>query len=452
MGLLRDPGPIVLDMLRDLGWTVCPPRRDFPLYQVAAPGRFGSLAELIRSKGTAMRPHQHWRLLAHTIVINFMFSGFSWNYIVWVVHRVQEDLGFPIGEFGLLWGGISFGVLLASMPGGVLGDRFGVRSMVAAALVIGGLALILRATADQLLTMLLTMVPFGIGLGIAAANIPKALGTWFPPRKLGLANGLALAGVSAGNATAALLTIPVVNRLGSWRTLTFILGGVLVALALYWWLAVRDAVPQTREPRPRQRIWPSIMEVLRVRAVWTLALCYALFFGGLLGVMGYIPTFLTTVRGLSQESAAFVVSLAPWSFVVGSALLPALSDRVGLRRTVYSTAIVGSAVFVIGHAYLGGVALALASAGLGFTSGAAGILFVVPVELKRVGPKLAGTAVGVIVSAGFLGATLLPTLGMRPAETRPIATLAFFALAFLLSALSFMLVRETRARNEARTG
>jgi MFS family permease len=155
-----------------------------------------------------------------------------------------------------------------------------------------------------------------------------------------------------------------------------------------------------------------------------------------------------TVRGLSQESAAFVISLAPWSFVVGSALLPALSDRVGLRRTVYSTAIMASAGLVIGHAYLGGVALALASAALGLSAGATGILFVVPVELKRVGPKLAGTAIGVIVSAGFLGGTLLPTLGMRLAEARPVTTLAFFSVAFLLSAFTFVLVREPRSANE----
>jgi nitrate/nitrite transporter NarK len=452
MGLLRDPGPIVLGMLRDLGWTVCPPRRDFPLYKVAAPGRFGSLAEAIRWKGMAMRPHQRWRLLARMIVINFMFSGFSWTYIVMVVPAVSEEIGFPISEFGLLWGGISFGVLLASVPGGVLGDRFGVRRPIAGALVIGGLALLLRATADQFLMMLLTMVPFGIGLGIAAANVPKALGIWFPPKKLGLANGLALAGVSAGNALALLLTVPIVNRLGSWRTLTFILGAVLVVLALYWWLVVRDAAPQTPDARPTQRIWPSIAEVLRVREVWTLALCYFLFLGGLLGVLGYLPTFLTTVRGLSQESAAFVVSLAPWTFVIGSALLPALSDRVGLRRTVYSTAIAGSAVFLIGHAYLGGVGLALASAALGFSGGATGILFVVPVELRRVGPKLAGTAVGMIVSAGFLGGTLLPMVGMRQAETRPIATLAIFAFAFLLSALTFTLIRGTRSRNDVRAG
>jgi predicted MFS family arabinose efflux permease len=189
-----------------------------------------------------------------------------------------------------------------------------------------------------------------------------------------------------------------------------------------------------------------------VREVWTLAACYLLFLGGLFGVIGYFPTYLRTVRGLSQEFAAIVVSLAPWTYVVGSALLPALSDRVGLRRTVYCTAIVVSAALVLGHAYLGGVALALASACLGLSAGAVGILFVVPLELDRIGPSLAGTALGVIVSAGSLGGAVFPALGMRLAGTQPIAGLTFFAVAFLLSALAFLLVREARSRNEARAG
>jgi nitrate/nitrite transporter NarK len=294
--------------------------------------------------------------------------------------------------------------------------------------------------------MLLTMVLFGIGLGIASANVPKALGTWFPPAKLGLANGLALAGIGAGNACAALLTAPVVRWLGDWRTLTLLLGAVLLALALYWWLAVREAVPQSSATGPPPRLWPTIRRVLRVREVWTLALCYALFLGGLLGVIGYLPTYLMTVRGLGETFAAFVVSLAPWTFVVGSALLPALSDRVGLRRTVYSTAILCSAAFVIGHTYFSGLTLALAAALLGLSAGAVGILFVVPIELERVGAKLAGTAIGVIVSAGFLGGAVFPALGMSLAETRPVGGMAFFALAFLLSALTFVLVRETRRR------
>jgi predicted MFS family arabinose efflux permease len=184
--------------------------------------------------------------------------------------------------------------------------------------------------------------------------------------------------------------------------------------------------------------------VLRVPAVWAIASCYALFLGGLLGVIGYLPTYLTSVRGLSPGFAALVISLGPWTFVVGSVALPALSDRVGLRRTVYTAAILATAAFVMAHTWLDGFALALAGSLLGLAAGAVGILFVVPVEQERIGAGLAGTAIGVIVSAGFLGGAIFPAFGMSVAESNPVGGMLFFSAAFLLSALTFLLVRERR--------
>ena len=57
-----------------------------------------------------MRPRQRWRLLARMIVINFMFSGFSWTYIVMVVPAVSEEIPLPGDEnddrklLGILFG------------------------------------------------------------------------------------------------------------------------------------------------------------------------------------------------------------------------------------------------------------------------------------------------------------------------------------------------------------
>jgi NNP family nitrate/nitrite transporter-like MFS transporter len=397
---------------------------------------------------TELRPHERRRLLTHAVVVNFLFGGVGWYYIIMLVSEVRADLDIGIGEWGLLWSGISLGVLLSSIPGGALGDRFGVRRLVASGLVVSGSALLLRATAGQFLTMLLTMILFGVGLGVASTNVPKALGTWFPANKLGLANGLALAGLGAGQACAALLTVPVAGRLGGWRLLTLILGAVLIGAAVYWWLAVRETAPRfPRGDAPRQPR-PAVARVLRIRQIWILGSCYALFLGGLLGAIGYLPTYLTSVRGLSPQSAGIVISLAPWTFVIGSALLPALSDRVKMRGVVYGTGIIGSALFVLGHVYFGGFALAMVSALFGLSAGAVGILFVVPVEMNRVGPALAGTAIGVIVSAGFLGGSVLPALGMSLAESRPVTGMVFFSTSFVLSAFAFLLIRESGPARE----
>ena len=53
------------------------------------------------------------------------------------------------------------------------------------------------------------------------ANLPKTLGLWFPPERLGMANGISLAGFGVGQAIAMLSTPRLLPLFASWRTLTF---------------------------------------------------------------------------------------------------------------------------------------------------------------------------------------------------------------------------------------
>jgi nitrate/nitrite transporter NarK len=85
-------------------------------------------------------------------------------------------------------------------------------------------------------------------------------------------------------------------------------------------------------------------------------------------------------------------------------------------------------------------------AGWGIVSGAVGLLFVVPLEMDRVGPELAGSAIGVATTFGFLGGVLIPLVGMSLANIRPALGFALFTICFLLSALLFTAVRETGPR------
>lgn len=78
-----------------------------------------------------------------------------------------------------------------------------------------------------------------------------------------------------------------------------------------------------------------------------------------------------------------------------------------------------------------------------------GLLFVVPVEMERVGPALAGSAVGVANSAGFLGGVLAPVIGMSLVGVEPLLGFAFFAGCYLLSAAVVLTIAETGWRRRA---
>ncbi|HKA55303.1 MAG TPA: MFS transporter [Candidatus Binatia bacterium] len=407
------------------------------------------LAETI-SQPLVERPPYRWWVLANVVLVSVLVPGIAWNYIIMVVPDLLGDLGLPIGQWGVLWAGISLGMLVASIPAGALGDHFGARHSVGWGMVLLSLSLLLRATAAGFLTMFGAMVLFGLALGVVFANLTKAIAVWFPPDELGMASGVGQAGIGLGIGVATLVTPLLLTPLGGWRGLTRLLGYVTLALAAFWLLTVRDRALGGSSTAGRGRVWEAMGQVLAVKELRVVALCSFLFFGGNLGTLGYFPTYLVTVQGMSAQAAGGIATLAPWAFILGAILLPLLSDRLGRRKVVYIAGIFASGLIVFAYTYLLGRPLVLAAITLGLVAGAVVLLFVVPIEMEGVGPRLAGSAIGVVNAAGFAGGVLMPLLGMKLVQVRPVLGLGLWAGCFVLSALCFAAVRETGSRASER--
>jgi MFS family permease len=387
------------------------------------------------------RAAYRWWILGAATLANFMIPGVAWNYVIMVVPQVLADLRLDVATWGILWSAISLGVLVFSIPAGALADRFGVRSVVGAGILLAGFSLLLRAAAVGFASMFLAMLLFGFALGVLFAVMGKAIGSWFPLEELGTASGISQAGIGAGFTTAMLSTPILLARVGDWRGVTRLLAFVTFGVGALWLLTVRD---RTASPEsPRAEVERPIRRVLGVRDVWTLAACNLLYLAGYLGALGYIPTYFTTVQKLSLETAGFVTSVGGVAFIVGSILLPALSDRIGRRRVVYTVAMLANGSAVLGYAYLVGIPLALAAIVWGTSAGAIVLLFVAPIEMNDVGPPLAGSAIGVLQTAGFAGGFVGPVLGMTFVAVNPVLGFVFWTGCYVVSALLFLTIRET---------
>lgn len=398
--------------------------------------------------------YRWWVLAASVLVFIFTF-GMGWTYIVMVVPQVRADLGLSLADWGSLWSAIALGTMLAAIVGGVLGDRFGIRRIVGLGVVLMGAALVLRATASGFLSMYAWMLLFGIALALTFPNVPKALGMWFPPREFGLANGVSQAGYGMGSALATVLTPLVLGLLGGWRPLTSMLGFASIALGVLWVLTVKDRAPVTPPADGSHQAdagesdlgaVAAIRQVLRVRDVWILAGCYMLFLGGYIGIIGYAPTYFVEEQGMTPTAAGFVLSLLMWAFVVGSLILPALSDRIGLRKPLYIPGMLVSGACMVLAAYTTGYSLWVVAIMWGLLGGVGPIAFVVPLEMDGVGPILAGSAVGIALTAGYLGGMLSPIIGMSLVEINPLAGFVFWGGCYALAGLLFMGLKETGPR------
>jgi len=387
-----------------------------------------------------------WWVLANAFLIFVMAFGMGWTYIVMLVQQVLQDLGLQMSDWGSLWSAISLGTVLFAIIGGVLGDRFGIRLSVGLGTTFMGLFLLLRGTATSFGSLYLWMLLFGLALAVTFSNVPKALGMWFPPGEFGLANGVTQAGYGVGAGLATVLTPLIVEAVGGWRSLTSILGVVTIALGVLWLLTVKDRVVATAQLTERVGIGASIQRVLHVRDVWIIAGCYFLFLGGYIALIGYAPTYLVSEQGMTAPAAGVVLSIVMWVYVAGAFVLPTMSDRVGLRKAFYVPCMFTTGVFIIAGAFLVGTPLWVAAAIWGFAAGASPIAFVVPLEMAGVGTALAGSALGVAVTAGYLGGFVGPLICARLAEASPVAGFAFGGVCYALSALLFLLIKETGPR------
>lgn len=391
------------------------------------------------------RTSYRWWVLLNTFLVFTIAFGMGWTYIVMVAAEVIKDLKLTLIDWGTLWSAVSLGALVFAIIGGALGDRFGVRPIAGLGIVLMGSLLILRATATDFATMYTWMFLFGAVLSLTFPNVPKALGMWFPPQEFGLANGVTLAGYGAGAALAGGLSPVLLELLGGWRNLSFLFGILSIVLGIFWWLTVRDRPRATASAAPVGLI-QAMRQVLKVRDVWIIAGCYLFLLGGYIGFIGYAPTFFTTVRGLTPAATGLLISGFLWAAVVGNFLLPILSDRVGLRKIFYFWGLLGNGVFVVLMAYTLGPSLWLATLLAGFMAGAGAIAFVVPLEMEGIGPALAGSAVGVAVTAGNLGGVLSPLIGMSLVNAEPTAGFLFWGGCYVLSAVLFLLIKETGPR------
>ena len=387
-----------------------------------------------------------WWVLTNAFFIFVTAFGMGWTYIVMLVPQVLQDIGLQMADWGSLWSAISLGTVLFAIVGGVLGDRFGIRLAVGLGTIFMGVFLLLRGTAESFGVLYLWMLLFGLALAVTFSNVPKALGMWFPPEEFGLANGVTQAGYGVGAGLATILTPLIVDAVGGWRSLTYLLGGATILLGVLWLVTVKDRLVATIADTEQLGIIASLRQVLQVRGVWIVAGCYFLFLGGYIALIGYAPTYLVSVQGMTAPAAGVVISIVMWVFVAGAFVVPALSDRVGLRKAFYVPCMFITGVFIIAVAFLVGTPLWIVAAIWGFAAGASPIAFVVPLEMAGVGTALAGSALGIAVTAGYLGGFIGPLVCTRLADLSPIAGFAFGGVCYALSALLFLGIKETGPR------
>jgi len=342
---------------------------------------------------------------------------FSPNYTQYQLSPLATQLmgGFQLSmsQFSAIFSAPMIPAIFIGLISGLLVDKYGMKVIIGIALILTALGTCLRIFADNYLSLYLTMIMVGLGATFLNPNSAKIVGSYFPPEKISSRVSILLASatlaMTVGMATTALFP--------SVKSAFSVAAGISIIAALLWILLMKDPKRDAAESGPVSSVSmkESLGIVLKSKAIWVVGFCLFGMLACNVAMSSFLPTALIG-RGISAVSAGIYSSITTVGYLVGCLVMPIVTNKIGRMKPV---------LFIL--AILAGIGAALAwsmpqgvllGSGLFLTgaaiSGMMPLLFSLPIQLKDIGAKYAGTAGGFTSTLELLGAVLIPTYVITP--------------------------------------
>jgi NNP family nitrate/nitrite transporter-like MFS transporter len=387
-----------------------------------------------------------WLVLILGMVTHIFVAAMPMMCMPVLFNEISKDLNLDLVQLGVIWGLTSLPSLFAAFAVGLISDKFGAARTLGVACLLQGVFGALRGTSESYLSLAIFMFLFGLFCIPLTLATHKAAGQWFPQHQLGLANGLLATAYGAGNMLGALVSATTLSPLlGGWRPLMFVYGGIAVVIGLLWLRIKRDPVVAQTIPF-RQ----ALLQVMRSKGVWLLALFQLCIMGYWAALTGYVPLYLRSV-GWTAASADGALAAFSAASVAGAIPLSMLSDKIGRRKTILYFALLLVIAGVILLTLFGSQAAwpALIMAGIVEESFFA-ISITMIIETKGVGAAYSGTALGLTGMFAGLGGFFGPPISNRLAETEPRFAFLFWIAIVAVALVAIYFIEETGWKKKSR--
>ncbi len=410
----------------------------------------------MNNKATSIR----WRVLGILVFASFVSYLLRSN-ISLAAPVMIADLGLTEIEWGWILAAFITGYAIFQFPGGLLGDRFGPRRVLAIIAVLWGIMTIVTSlvpgqetASTGLIIVSLILVRFLVGV-VQAPVFPVmnvSIMRWFPVGGWGFPTGLTSTGLTLGVAASAPVLAWMITQYG-WRLSFIILSPFGFLLAALWWWYARDwpadhpAISQVEIDLIRDKrsfepddedASPAWWRVLKNRDVMLLTLSYCCMNYVFYSVFNWFFYYLVEIRHFSVQEAGFVTSSQWIAGAVGAALggwvCDKLCKRLGLRWGCRWPVIVGmvasAALLIVGAMHSSPyVAVAMLALCFFFNQLSDAAYWASSIAI---GGIHAGAAGGVLNTGGnifgILNAILVPVIAHAFGWTFAIASGAVFAL------------------------
>ena len=354
-------------------------------------------------------PHLPGKLLAIGLLLAFgMFMPLI------VVPPIEDVLGkeFAIAhaQTALLYSLPVAMLALVAIPSGFLGDRIGLKKVLGIGAVVMTVGSALRGVTNSYPVALAFTLVYGLGLGLCFPNVPKLARHCSLRERSHFTVSLFTAGILASGAVALSITRPWLLPITNSSKGVFLVSAAPVFLAaVLWWFFVSDPPCEASGVEAVGVDSAALRKVIARRDLWLVAVLFFLHNFVLYTFVGWLPGYLVSI-GAGAKISGLITSVTFWAGLLSVLILSEVSTRLGRRKPFLWAPTLLLILAMYGVLYIN----VPASWVLVFFSGIAttirfATILNLPVEM--VGPGLGGSASGLVMSIGYIGALVGPLLG-----------------------------------------
>ncbi|WP_020671802.1 MFS transporter [Amycolatopsis nigrescens] len=399
------------------------------------------------------------------LFLSFGFVFFDRQALAFLAPQIGRDFPLSNTELGLLSGVLALTWALSGMFAGRISDRLGIRKPILVTAVVlfsvfSAMSGLMTGFAGLLVARALMGIAEGAVLPVAQSLMMDASSTHRRGLNMGLVQGSS-AGLLGGIACP-LVVVPLAEAYG-WRTAFYVT--IVPGLLLAVWIAksVRDrpAAPRPVPEVPRKPVKSrenvtekvTLRQILAHRNVLLCMLAACCYLTWFVVIITFTPSYLTTVKGFSSGTMSAVMTCFGVAWVLWGFLTPAISDRIGRRRSMIWFSAIAAAcpvlVVFVENPVLLGVLVILTYTGLGcFT------LFMATIPAETVPPSALAGTLGLVMGVGELaGGVFGPIIAGRASDAWGLSAAMFIAAGgALLVALLSCWLKETAPMLHLRKG
>ena len=366
----------------------------------------------------------------------YVLSQFYRAFLAVLAPVLKTDLGATPEDLAAA-SGLWFLIFAAmQVPVGMALDRIGPRRTASSLLMIGALGATLFATAEGPLSIKVAMALIGIGCSPVMMSGYYIFARSFPVAMFGTLAGAMVGIGNLGNIGSALPLSAAVDAIG-WRGAVWVLAGVTALIALLIAVLVRDPARIVTQEKG------SLLDLLRMRALWPLFAMMALCYAPIAAVRGlWVGPYYAEVFGATADEIGQVTLWMGLAMVLGSFAYGPLERVFGTRKGLI---MVGNVLVLLALIGLWGMPLAggWVTLGLFVLFGLAGTSFpmviahgraFLPAHLTGRGVTLLNLfGIGAVGVAQFITGRLSASVATPPVEAPYAAIFGFFAVTLALA-------------------